>query len=117
VIKCNLCGKQFEGGRSMHSHMNRLHHDEYAAAGFDLEKISTGYTRKKPKEFNKIENDDPKPDKNSSQQEISERPRKLRPLNMSNPDEVEVYRLGYRYYDPESGLAFSIEEMKEEGWL
>lgn len=110
MIRCKLCGKEFEGGRSAHSHMNRMHHAEYKAADCDLEAMTEGYTRKKQR----YNGSSKAPEKN---EELSERPAGLRPLRKTDPYELEAYRQGCRYYDPESGLAFTIEEMQEEGWI
>lgn len=106
MIKCKLCGKEFEGGRAAHQHMNRVHHPEYKEVDFDLEKVTEGYIRKRSR-FHGASKDP----------EGNQRPAGLRPLRKTDPAEMEVYRLGYRYYDPESGLAFTIEEMQEEGWI
>jgi len=110
VIKCKLCAKEFEGGRSAHSHMNRMHYAEYEKANFDLEAMTEGYARKK----RKYNGSSKAPEKDP---ELSERPAGLRPLRKTDPYELEAYRQGYRYFDPESGLAFSIEEMQKEGWI
>lgn len=110
MIKCKLCPKEFEGGRGAHQHMLRVHPEEYRAADFDLEQLTEGYIRKK----RKYNGSSKAPEKDP---ELSERPAGLRPLRKTDPDELEAYRLGYRYFDPESGLAFSIEEMQEEGWI
>lgn len=110
MIKCNLCGKEFEGGRQVHQHMNVCHHEEYQEVDFDLEQITTGYERKKARVYNSKEKDKPAA-------ETSDRPKKLRPLNKAVPEEMEVYRLGYRWYDPETGLAFTVDEMRSEGWI
>ncbi len=108
MIKCLLCKKEFENGRSAHQHMNRVHYEDYQTAGFDLEKMTEGYKRRIS--HKKKSND---PDDLS----FSERPAGLRPLNKSNPAEYEAYISGYRFYDPDSDLAFTLEEMKEEDWI
>lgn len=110
MIKCKLCAKEFEGGRGAHQHMLRVHGEEYKAVDFDLEQLTEGYIRKKQR-YNGSSKAAEK------DEEISERPAGLRPLRKTDPYELEAYRQGCRYYDPESGLAFTIEEMQEEGWI
>ena len=121
MIKCNFCDKEFEGGRAAHCHMNQKHHDEYAAVDFNLEEVTTGYMRKKPKVFKtKVtgeKKEEPEEMEKPNITEVSDRPKKLRLLNKMVAAELDVYRAGYRYYDPESELAFTTEECQSEGWI
>jgi hypothetical protein len=113
VIKCNFCGSEFEKGRAAHMHMMRMHYNDYKKYDCDLEKVSEGYIRKKVKSY---------PNAAGARKEEpkvveSDRPKRLRLLNKLNPEELEAYQAGYRYFDPESELAFTTEECQEEGWI
>lgn len=103
MITCNLCGIEKSDGRQMHGHMMKVHPEEYAAVNNDLEKVTEGYTRASKNEPKKAEK--------------TSRPDRLRLLNKYDPDELEAYNVGYRYYDPEEDMAYMPEEIKELGWM
>jgi len=105
MITCNLCGIEKSDGRQMHGHMMKVHPEEYAAVNNDLEQVTKGYTRavhREPKE---------------KKAQASTRPEMLRLLNKYDPDELEAYNVGYRYYDPEEEMAYTPEEIKELRWI
>ena len=97
MITCNFCGAIKTDGRQMHGHMMKMHPDEYAAANHDLEKVTSGYERNSHKK--------------------SERPALLRLLNKLDVDEYEAWQEGFRYLDPKTMNAYTVEEVKAEGWL
>jgi hypothetical protein len=103
----------------MHGHLNRVHYDEYKATGFDMEKLTTGYVRKNQTERNNERSQERKEKrlmayKNDLQ---NDRPKNLRLLNKNNQVELEAYNEGYRYFDPDTRIAYTKEEVKEEGWI
>lgn len=97
MITCNICGVVKKDGRQMHGHMMKCHPEEYAAANNDLEKVTDGYVRGFKKSV--------------------KRPAGLRLLNKKDPDELEAYNEGHRYFDPKTNIAYTIEEVEKEGWL
>lgn len=97
MITCNICGVVKNDGRQMHGHMMKCHPDEYAAVEHDLEELTEGYERGSHKK--------------------AMRPAGFRLLNKKDPDELEAYEEGYRYYDPKTSIAYTIDEVKKEGWL
>lgn len=119
LIKCNICGAEKPNGRSMHGHINRCHYDEYKAAGFDMEKLTTGYRRKSQGARNHGKSENRKDEKHMSINNDlkNERPKNLRLLNKNNPEELAAYNEGYRYLDPDEMIAYTREEVKEEGWI
>lgn len=111
TIKCNLCGYESENGRKMHGHLMMAHHDEYKAENYNIEKFTTGFKRK---EFPAVKVKK-KPAKEIPL--IEERPINLRLLNKSKQIELDAYNEGHRYIDPDTMIAYTLEEVKEEGWL
>ena len=81
MIRCLICGKEFQSARQMHGHLIRSHADEYEANDYDMEKLTEGYTRKPPRFATRI-----------------------RFLDLSNAAEREAYNAGYRYIDGEENL-------------
>ncbi len=113
TIKCKFCGHEtIDDGRIMHGHMMNNHQKEYKDANCDLEKVTTGYKRKTPKEYVEI-----KQKKRKEIPLIEERPINLRLLNKRSPVELDAYNEGYRYIDSDTMIAYTLEEVKEEGWL
>jgi hypothetical protein len=98
-----------------------MHYDEYKAAGFDMEKLTTGYVRKTQEERNHQKKKRPaeKERKPMPQKEDlkNDRPKNLRLLNKSNRHELEAYNEGYRYFDPDESIAYTRKEVEEEGWI
>lgn len=109
----------------MHGHLVRVHYDEYKETGCDMEQLTEGYRRKDQTERNQErsersrENRERKERENMSQKEEmkNSRPKNLRLLNKSNAEELEAYNEGYRYFDPDEMIAYTREEVKEEGWV
>lgn len=118
-IKCNLCGTEKPDGRTMHGHLNRMHYDEYKAAGFDMEKLTTGYIRKTQEERNHKKRSAGKENKPMPQKDDlkNDRPKNLRLLNKANREELAAYNEGYRYLDPDEMIAYTKKEVEEEGWI
>lgn len=118
MIKCKLCGFECEGGRSAHGHMNRVHHKEYLEVDCDLEKVTEGYTRKKQKQYTTSTSgssyEKPKKEERSAGYN---KPKNLRLLNKSIPEELEAYELDHKFFDPDMGIAYTTEECKKFGWL
>ena len=81
----------------MHGHMMKVHPEEYEEVAHDLEALTDGYIR------------------GSYLKKL--RPAELRLLNQSDPAEQEAYEEGYRYFDPKTSMAYTIEEVKGKGWL
>lgn len=118
-IKCNLCDIEKPDGRTMHGHLNRVHYDEYKETGFDMEKLTTGYTRKTQAERYHEKPKNRKEEKPMAQKEEfkNDRPKNLRLLNKSVPAELAAYNEGHRYLDPDEMIAYTAAEVKEEGWI
>lgn|GEM_PF-1838294 len=113
TIKCNFCGHEtIDDGRIMHGHMMNNHQKEYKEVDCDLEKVTTGYKRKPKKEYLEI-----RKKKKKELPLIELRPINLRLLNKSKQIELDAYNEGYRYIDPDTMIAYTLEEVKEEGWL
>lgn len=124
MIKCKLCGIEIESdgkksaGRVMHGHLNRVHYEEYKKTGFDMEQLTEGYRRKNQTERNNERSQVRKERRLMPKQELkNDKPKNLRLLNKSNPEELSAYNEGYRYLDPDEMIAYTREEVKEEGWI
>lgn len=42
MIKCTICGSEYETRRQMHGHMMRNHYDQYKEKGFDMDLLTEG---------------------------------------------------------------------------
>ena len=124
MITCNICGCQKATAREMHGHLVRVHYDDYMAtdkgSGAEMEQLTTGYIKKKKEGKEEMaEKVTEKKRKAAVEKDpfTNDKPVKLRLLNKSNADELYAYNQGYRYLDPDEGIAYTTAEVKEEGWI
>ena len=103
MIKCDLCGKEFDSKRAMHGHLVRVHYDEYKAAGCNQETLTSG---EKPLKYERSLGVHPS----------NKRPAGFRLLNKGNVHELTAYNEGYRYIDADR-IVYDAAEVAAEGWV
>ena len=106
TIKCNICGYESESGRQMQGHMMFYHYAQYKDADCKLEDLTTGFERKTRHQVYV-----------SRKKKAGGRPENLRLLNKNNQKELEAYNEGYFYIDPDEMEAYTVDEVKEKGWI
>ena len=116
MIKCKICGKEFDSGdglkdqQAAHCHLLRVHYKEYQKKGFSR----AAFTESSGEIYKKEEQ--PRRRREKREPAGSPRPAGFRPLNRAVPEEAAAYEEGFRYVDAEENV-YDRNEARERGWI
>lgn len=118
MIKCKICGKEFDSGdglkdqQAAHCHLLRVHYKQYQKKRFSR----AAFTESSGEIYKKEERGLRKSTKRKPEEERDTRPAGFRPLDRTVPEEAAAYEEGFRYVDADENV-YDRAEAREKGWI